>query len=453
METRKAEEIRKEVRERYAGVAKGQSLSSNGCGCGTGCCGSPGSTSQEMAVDLGYSKEELAQAPEGANMGLGCGNPVALASLKSGETVLDLGSGGGFDCFLAARAVGETGKVIGVDMTPEMVSKVRDSANKEGIKNVEFRLGEIEHLPVADESVDVIISNCVINLSPEKRKVFKETYRVLKGGGRMAVSDIVAISPLSEEVRKDLSLISACVGGAEEVDSIKKLLEETGFTDVKVEVVKGSENFIGKWFPGKGLEGSIASARIEAVKPLQTKGLKEGSKSEADGSKHIKKKVYGHYQSGLHCAEVISKALLETFSGKAHPDVIKAASGFGGGIAGSTQELCGAFTGGVMALGLLAGRENPGDDLRDCGAVINQFKGRFLSQFGSLRCMDILDGFGGENPTSCVKLTAEASVILNDLLRELERTKGVKFDGQVRLPREKVELGRCPFTPKACSCS
>jgi len=203
MEMRSVEEIRKEVRERYAGIAKG---SADGCGCGTGCCGSAGTTLKEMAVDLGYSKEEFAQAPEGTNMGLGCGNPVALASLKPGETVLDLGSGGGFDCFVAGRAVGETGKVIGVDMTPEMVSKVRDSAGKEGIKNVEFRLGEIEHLPVADESVDVIISNCVINLSPEKQKVFKETYRVLKGGGRLAVSDIVAISPLSDEVRRDLSL-------------------------------------------------------------------------------------------------------------------------------------------------------------------------------------------------------------------------------------------------------
>ncbi len=296
MEKRNAEEIRKEVRQRYAGIARG---SANGCGCGTGCCGSAGGTLEEMAVDLGYSQEEVAQAPEGANMGLGCGNPVALASLKPGETVLDLGSGGGFDCYMAARSVGETGKVIGVDMTPEMVSKVRDSAAKEGIKNVEFRLGEIEHLPVADESVDVVISNCVINLSPEKQKVFKEMYRVLKGGGRLAVSDIVALSTLSEEVRMDLSLISACVGGAESVESVTKLLEETGFKDVKVEVVKGSENFIGKWFPGKGFEGSIASARIEALKPLHNKELKMDRKSDPDAGKQIKKKVYGHYQSGL----------------------------------------------------------------------------------------------------------------------------------------------------------
>jgi len=449
VETRSTEEIRNGVRERYAEIARG---SSNGCGCATGCCGSSAPTSEEMAVNLGYSREELAQAPEGANMGLGCGNPVALASLEPGETVLDLGSGGGFDCFLAARAVGETGKVIGVDMTPEMVSKGREGAAREGIKNMEFRLGEIEHLPVADESVDVIMSNCVINLSPEKEKVFKESYRVLRQGGRLAVSDIVAISPLSEEVRRDLSLISGCVGGAEGVESLRTLLNKTGFVDVTVEVVKESENFIDKWYPGKGFEGAIASARIEAVKPFRSNGEKEEAKDDAEADKKLKKRVYGHYQSGLHCAEVISKALLETFSGSAHPEVIKAASAFGGGIAGSTQELCGAFTGGLMALGVLAGRENPGDDLRECGSLVNQFKSSFQSRFGSLKCMDILDGMGGDH-MGCVKLTAEASVILNQLLKEAEKTKGLKFNGGSTLPREKVELGRCPFTPKSsCSC-
>jgi C_GCAxxG_C_C family probable redox protein len=168
--------------------------------------------------------------------------------------------------------------------------------------------------------------------------------------------------------------------------------------------------------------------------------------------REVRKEVYGHYQSGLHCAEVIAKALIETISGKAHPEAIRAASGFGGGIAGSTQELCGAFTGGVIALGVLAGRENPGDDLKDCGALTGQYKSLFLSQFGSLKCMDILDGFGGESPLSCVKLTAEASVILHALLRGLERSKGVRLDGQTHLPREKVGLGRCPFTPGHCSC-
>jgi len=449
MEKGNAEGIRKEVRERYGAIATGQT---KGCGCSTGCCGGSAATSEEMAVDLGYSKEDLARAPVGANMGLGCGNPVALASLKPGETVLDLGSGGGFDCFLAARAVGENGKVIGVDMTPEMVGKGRENAAREGIENMEFRLGEIEHLPVPDESVDVILSNCVINLSPEKEKVFKETYRVLKEGGRLAVSDIVAISPLSDEVRKDLSLIAACIGGAEGVESLRELLKKTGFTDVKVEVVKESENLIDKWYPGKGFKGSIASARIEAVKPFRSSGEKDEAKDDAEAGKQLKKRVYGHYQSGLHCAEVISKALLETFSGNAHPEVIKAASAFGGGIAGSMQELCGAFSGGVMALGVLAGRENPGDDLRECGGLVNQFKSRFQSRFGSLKCMDILDGMGGDH-MGCVKLTAEASVILNGLLRESERTKGLKFNGRSNFSREKVELGRCPFTSRSsCSC-
>jgi C_GCAxxG_C_C family probable redox protein len=180
-----------------------------------------------------------------------------------------------------------------------------------------------------------------------------------------------------------------------------------------------------------------------------TKGQIPG---DPDAGKQIRKKVYGHYQSGLHCAEVVAKTLLETFSGKAHPEVVKAASAFGGGIAGSMQELCGAFTGGVMVLGMLTGRENPGDDLRACARLTNQYKSRFLSQFGSLKCMEILDGFGGESQMGCVKLTAEASVLLHDLMRELEHTKDVRLDGRTSLPREKVEPGRCPFKQGSCSC-
>jgi SAM-dependent methyltransferase len=219
------------------------------------------------AVNPGYSEKEISQAPAGSNMGLGCGNPIALASLKPGETVLDLGSGGGFDCFLAAQAVGENGQVIGVDMTAEMVSKARAAAAREGIGNVEFRLGEIEHLPVADESVEVILSNCVINLSPEKHKVFNEAFRVLKQGGRLTVTDVVATAALSEEMRKDLSLISACIGGAEEVEKLKELLKKAGFQDVRIELAEGSAGIIASWFPGKSFEGALASARIEAVKP------------------------------------------------------------------------------------------------------------------------------------------------------------------------------------------
>lgn len=404
---------------------------------------------------MGYSKEDMTSVPEGANMGLGCGNPTAMASLKPGETVLDLGSGGGIDCFLASSAVGETGKVIGVDMTPEMVSRARENAKKAGLRNVEFRLGEIEHLPAEDKSVDAIISNCVVNLSPEKDKVFREAYRVLKPGGRLAVSDVVATSPLPEEVRKDLSLISACIGGAERVEAIKRMLEETGFEEIRVTPVEGSRDFIREWLPGKGLENALASARIEAVKPLEKgQGVDEkGLKSSPMENKEIRKKVYGHYQSGFHCAEVITKTVLEMFSQKAHPEATKAASVFGGGIGGSTEELCGAFTGGVITLGYLMGRDTPGDDMRDAGALVKEFKSRFLNQFGSLNCRKLLFDFDEqENPLGCVKLTAETSVILTNLLNQFGSNKGIHFDEYGSQPRDKLELGRCPFKPGTCQC-
>jgi arsenite methyltransferase len=448
------EEIRQKVRERYAGIAKG-------C-CSTGnlnrelsCCGSLQDSVEKRAVDLGYSKGEISKVPQGANMGLGCGNPTAIASLKPGETVLDLGSGGGIDCFLAASAVGEKGKVIGVDMTPDMVSKARENAEREGVKNVEFRLGEIEHLPVEDGSVDAIISNCVINLSPEKEKVFREAYRVLKPGGRLAVSDIVATAQLPEAVRKDLSLVSACVGGAESVEFIKNILEATGFQEVKVTPLEASRDFIREWLPGTGLESALASARIEASKPLE-KGLerdqKELQRNPVD-SKTIKKTVYSHYGTGFHCAEVIAKTTLEMFSGKPHPEATKAASIFGGGIGGSTEELCGAFTGGVIALGYLLGRDAPGDNMRDAAALVKEFKSRFQTQFGTLRCRDLLFTFDEqENPMGCVKLTAETSVILANMLNEFGSKKGMDFDQYSAQPREKVQLGQCPFKAGGCQC-
>jgi len=200
-------------------------------------------------------------------MGLGCGNPQAIAALEPGETVLDLGSGGGFDCFLAVRQVGETGRVIGVDMTPEMIRKARANAAKSGFQNVEFRLGEIEHLPVADRSVDVILSNCVINLSPDKAAVFQEAFRVLKPGGRLAIADIVATAALPEDIRNDLALRVGCVGGAAAVDEIETFLREAGFREIRIQPKDESRELIREWAPGRQVEDYVISATIEAVKP------------------------------------------------------------------------------------------------------------------------------------------------------------------------------------------
>jgi SAM-dependent methyltransferase len=255
--------IRQAVLENYTAVAKRE----GGSGCGpeaTGCCGG-GTVS--ISNQIGYSEDELASVPAGADMGLGCGNPQAIAALRPGETVLDLGSGGGFDCFLAARQVGETGRVIGVDMTPEMVRKARANSQKGGYTNVEFRLGEIEHLPVADRSVDAIISNCVINLSPDKASVFREAFRVLKPGGRLAVADIVATAALPEDARQDLALISGCVGGAAPMDEIETFLREAGFRDIRIQPKDASRDFIREWAPGRRAEDYVVSASIGAVKP------------------------------------------------------------------------------------------------------------------------------------------------------------------------------------------
>jgi len=200
-------------------------------------------------------------------MGLGCGNPHAIAALKEGETVLDLGSGGGFDCFLAARAVGETGRVIGVDVTPEMVSKARQNGASAGFRNIEFRLGEMENLPVADASVDVIISNCVINLSPEKPQVFRDALRVLKPGGRLAISDVVATAQLPDEMKEDLALYAGCIAGAASVDELVDMLREAGFTDIRIQPKDESREFIRDWAPGMKVEDFVVSATIEAAKP------------------------------------------------------------------------------------------------------------------------------------------------------------------------------------------
>jgi arsenite methyltransferase len=261
----KNDKVREAVRNNYGAVAQ---AGNSGC-CPTSSCCSPGgaSSADTVSVRLGYSNEEVSAVPEGANMGLGCGNPQAIASLKPGEIVLDLGSGGGFDCFLAARAVGETGKVIGVDMTPEMVSKARENAAKAGFMNVEFRLGEIEHLPVADKSVDVIISNCVINLSPEKQKVFDDAFRVLKPRGRLAVSDIVATAELPEEIKNDLALHAGCMAGASLISDVEDMLRKAGFDRIRIDAREESRKFIREWAPGRHIEDFVVSATIEALKP------------------------------------------------------------------------------------------------------------------------------------------------------------------------------------------
>jgi SAM-dependent methyltransferase len=215
---------------------------------------------------VGYTAEQLGAVPRGADMGLGCGTPLALAALQPGETVLDLGSGGGLDCFLAAPEVGPQGQVIGVDMTPEMVSRARAAAQEEGFSQVEFRLGEIEHLPVADGTIDAILSNCVINLSPDKQQVYDECFRVLRVGGRLALSDVVEVAPMSAAMREDAKLTSCCVGGARTPEEVRAMLEAAGFEEVEVDVKASSRDFIQGWVPGSRAEDYVASATIRAVK-------------------------------------------------------------------------------------------------------------------------------------------------------------------------------------------
>ncbi len=261
------DEIRDTVRDYYADIAV--NTPESGCGCGTSessCC-APTYDSNEQSQIMGYSDKDISIVPEGANMGLGCGNPQAVASLKEGETVLDLGSGGGFDVFLAARQVGDNGLVIGVDMTPEMITKSRKNAEIGGYKNVEFRLGEIEHIPTSDSSVDIIMSNCVINLSPDKQQVYRETFRVLKPGGRLAIADVVATEEVSQEIRQDMLKWSACASGAMEIDLLRELLEKEGFEDVKIEIDESSKQLVKEWAQGDALADIFVSSYITAVKP------------------------------------------------------------------------------------------------------------------------------------------------------------------------------------------
>jgi len=268
MSQEQADKVRQQVRESYSAVA--EAGDSGGC-CGevSSCCGVSDDVriNQLVSSRVGYSQADVENVPQGADMGLGCGNPRAIASLQAGDVVLDLGSGGGFDAFLAAREVGAKGRVIGVDMTPAMISKARRNAGAASFDNVEFRLGEIEYLPVADASVDVIISNCVINLSPEKERVFRESFRVLKQGGRLAISDVVASAELPDDIRNDPYLHSACVAGASQVDELEAVLARCGFADIRIRPKDESREFIRDWAPGRGVEEYVVSATIEAVKP------------------------------------------------------------------------------------------------------------------------------------------------------------------------------------------
>jgi len=259
--------VRDAVRDAYGKVAE----TSSSC-CAPSCC-SPAADSSELpdattiSKGLGYSEQDLASVPADANLGLGCGNPHAIASLRPGEDVLDLGSGPGLDCLLAAKQVGAEGSVIGVDMTPAMLERARSNAAQVGAENVSFRLGTIEHLPVADGSVDVILSNCVINLSPEKEDVFAEAFRVLRPGGRLAIRDIVATAPIPAELQADFEALTGCVAGAAPVDRIEAILADLGFIDIQVSIDPGSRAMVDEWMPGRGAGDVVASASIQAVRP------------------------------------------------------------------------------------------------------------------------------------------------------------------------------------------
>ncbi len=276
----KKEEIKKAIREGYARIAKEGSPC---CPPSDSCCQSANRV-EEISKKIGYAEEELQAVPEGANLGLGCGNPVALASLREGEVVLDLGSGAGFDCFLAANQVGKTGRVIGVDMTPEMIERARKNAQQGDYENVEFRLGELENLPVADRSVDAVISNCVINLVPDKGRVFRETFRVLKPGGRLMVSDIVLLRELPDSIKASAAAYVGCIAGASRKEKYLRAIQAAGFEEVMVveetsfpvdslendptakAIVKGlnisSEEV-------KGLASSVRSIKVHGIKPVK----------------------------------------------------------------------------------------------------------------------------------------------------------------------------------------
>ncbi|MGH2574791.1 MAG: arsenite methyltransferase [Ignavibacteria bacterium] len=260
MQTTEIEKIHNIVRQKYADIA----VNSGSC-CGSSCCSD---TITDSTEEMGYETEELNEIPKEANMGLGCGNPLSRAEIKKGEVVIDLGSGGGIDCFLAAKQVGDSGKVIGVDMTPEMIKIAKRNAEKSGYKNVEFLLSKIENLPVDDDTADVIISNCVVNLSPDKQNVYDEVFRVLKPGGRLAISDMVTKKELPDVIKEDMELYTGCIAGASTIKEINEMLINSGFKDINITARDESRELIDEPASSVKAEDYIASAFIEAVKPI-----------------------------------------------------------------------------------------------------------------------------------------------------------------------------------------
>ena len=259
-------DFKKNVKEHYGKLAS-ETSESKSFGNPVSCCGSACKSLKSYTQQLGYSNDEIESIPDEVNLGLGCGNPISIANINEGEIVLDLGSGPGFDCFLASKKVGPTGKVIGIDMTQSMIDKAKNTASKHNITNVEFRLGEIESLPVESDFVDVIISNCVVNLSTKKENVYKESFRVLKPGGRFVISDIVATSELPEEIKKDVELYNGCMAGASTINELERFLKQAGFDSIKIDVNEESRQFIEGWESTGTVKNFVASASILAKKP------------------------------------------------------------------------------------------------------------------------------------------------------------------------------------------
>lgn len=422
------DEIRQLVRNHYGQVATG----ANGCGCSgspsTGCCAPFQTNGDTTGQLLGYSPDELNSVVDGANMNLGCGNPVAIASLKEGESVLDLGSGGGFDSFLAARAVGSEGSVVGVDMTPEMIAKSRANGRKMGLDNVSFRLGEIEHLPVADESVDVILSNCVINLSPDKPRVWQEAYRVLRPGGRLSISDIVATQPIPAQIKEQLSLLTGCISGAEQVATIEADLATAGFTDIIVRLKPQSSELIREWFPDSGAENYVVSAEIEARKPRRTLTIPEGS----EWIKEVSQRAENYMRDYGNCAQSIVVAFSEVLE-LDDPWVSRASSGFLGGMMHSLT--CGVQTGGVMVMGVLLGRdslEEGKDGLHPIALATQELIKRINDRLGSPSCLELTGvdftdfrqavAFSrSDEHEKCFTRVAEGAEVIAELISELHQ--------------------------------